>query len=222
MSARVIHGDCLDVMRGMADGSADCIVTDPPYGIRADRKQGNRADKQHGKAWAKSTNYGVTAWDDARPPAEAFAEMLRVGRDAVVFGGNYFTDALPPSASWIVWDKDNGTNSYADFELAWTSHRRAARKVRWRWHGMLQEPGHKKDARVHPTQKPLGVMLWVIENYTALTDTVLDPYCGSGTTGVACAMLGRRFIGIEREAAYVEIARKRIADAQAQLTLAVA
>ena len=222
MSAEIIHGDCLEVLLGMADASVDAVVTDPPYGIKADRKQGARANKQHGAAWAASKDYGATAWDDDRPSREAFGQMLRVGRHAVIFGGNYFTDRLPPSPSWIVWDKDNGANNYADFELAWTSHKRAARKVRWRWHGMLQEPGHPKDVRQHPTQKPLGLMLWVIEHYTEPGDLVVDPYCGSGTTGVACVQLGRRFIGIEREAAYVEIARKRIADAQAQLQLGVA
>lgn len=222
MSAEIIHGDCLEVLRTMPDASVDAVVTDPPYGIKADRKQGARANKQHGAAWAASKDYGATAWDDDRPSREAFGQMLRVGRHAVIFGGNYFTDRLPPSPSWIVWDKDNGANNYADFELAWTSHKRAARKVRWRWHGMLQEPGHPKDVRQHPTQKPLGLMLWVIEHYTEPGDLVVDPYCGSGTTGVACVQLGRRFIGIEREAAYVEIARKRIADAQAQLQLGVA
>lgn len=221
MSAEIIHGDCLDVLRGMESNSA-VIITDPPYGIKADRRQSSRAGKQHGRAAAPSRDYGATSWDDSRPSREVFEQMLRVGRECVVFGGNYFADLLPPSASWIVWDKDNGTNNYADFELAWTSHKRAARKVRWRWHGMLQEPGHPKDVRVHPTQKPLGLMRWVIEHYTQPGDLVVDPYCGSGTTGLACAELGRDFIGIEREAAYVEIARKRIADAQAQLTLGAA
>jgi site-specific DNA-methyltransferase (adenine-specific) len=210
LSVEIIHGDCLDVLRGMPDASVDAVVTDPPYGIKADRRQRARGGKQHGRAMAASRDYGATSWDDARPSADVFREMLRVGRDAVVFGGNYFADLLPPSSSWIVWDKDNGTNNYADFELAWTSHKRAARKVRWRWHGMLQEPGHPKDVRVHPTQKPLGLMLWVIENYTKPGDLILDPYAGSGTTGLACQMLGRRFIGIEREAEYVEIINRRL------------
>jgi site-specific DNA-methyltransferase (adenine-specific) len=219
MSVNIIHGDCLDVMRSMPDAAFDCVVTDPPYGIDADSKQRARSDKQHGGAWAKSRDYGTAKWDGERPPREAFDSLRRVGRHAVVWGGNYFADLLGPTPSWIVWDKDNGTNVYADFEVAWTSHARAARKVRWRWHGMLQEPGFPRDERVHPTQKPLGLMLWVIEHYTSRNDLILDPYCGSGTTGVACAMLGRRFVGIDRDEGYVATARQRIADAESQLTM---
>lgn len=216
MTYEIIHGDCLDVLRGMDAASVDAIITDPPYGINADSRQAGRAGKRPGAAMAASRNYGLTSWDNSRPTAEVFAEMLRVGREAVIFGGNYFADILPPSASWICWDKDNGSNTYADFELAWTSHRSAARMVRWRWHGMFQKPGVPKDVRVHPTQKPVGLMMWVVERYTAPGDLVIDPFAGSGTTGIACVRLGRSFIGIEREADYCEIARKRIAAAAAQ------
>ena len=213
---QVIEGDCLDVMRALPDGCVDAVVTDPPYGIGADKRQCERAGKRHGAAIAPSTDYGATAWDGVRPSPEAFGLIRRVGRDAVIFGGNYFADLLPPSSSWVVWDKENGDNGYADVEMAWTSHRRAARKVRWRWHGMLQDSRLPKEEREHPTQKPLGLMLWVIENYTDPGDLVLDPYCGSGTTGVACVQRNRRFLGIEREPAYCAIARRRIDDAAAQ------
>jgi DNA modification methylase len=217
----VEQGDCLDVLRSLPDASVDAVVTDPPYGIRADRRQTARAGKRHGVAVAPSRDYGATQWDDDRPSAEVFGAILRVGRDAVIFGGNYFADMLPPSASWVAWDKDNGTNGYADFELAWTSHKRAARKVRWRWHGMIQEAGHREQ-RVHPTQKPVGLMRWIVREYTRPGDTVLDPYCGSGSTGVACMAEGRRFIGIEREPQYVKIARARIAAASEQPALPLA
>lgn len=206
-------GDCLSILRAMGTNSVDVLVTDPPYGISADRKQGNRANRRHGAALAPSKDYGLSNWDASRPSADVFAEMLRVAKHAVIFGGNYFADLLPPSSGWIVWDKDNGANNYADFELAWTSRQKAARKIKWRWHGMLQEPGHPKDKRVHPTQKPLGLMRWVIQNYSQPNDLILDPFTGSGTTGVACALEGRNFIGIERDANYFKIAKQRIAEA---------
>jgi len=215
----VVCGDCLDVLREIPDGAVDAVVTDPPYGINADAKQSNRANKRHGNLITTSRDYGVSDWDSSRPTQEAVDAWLRVSSEQVVFGGNYMADMLPPSASWLVWDKDNGTNGYADFELAWTSHKSAARKIRWRWHGMLQDERLPREEREHPTQKPQGVMLWVIENYTPDGGVVIDPYCGSGSTGVAALARGRRFIGIEREASYCAIARRRIADAAAQGSL---
>lgn len=206
-------GDCIEVMPTLDDGVVDAVVTDPPYGIGADERQSKRAGKQPGKSKCKSTDYGLTSWDKDRPPQEVFVYILAIGCDVIIFGGNYFTDYLPPSSSWIVWDKDNGLNTYADVELAWTSHRRAARKVRWRWHGMLQEHQKYKDERVHPTQKPVGLMRWVIKNYTEDNSTILDPYMGSGTTGVACVCLDHPFIGIEIDKKYFDIACERIARA---------
>jgi len=211
-------GDCLQILPHLS--GVDAVVTDPPYGIRADERQTDRADKQRGAAMAASKDYGVSAWDTSRPTKAAFDAMMSASRDQVIFGGNYFADLLPPSSSWIVWDKDNGDNGYADFELAWTSHDRAARKVRWRWHGMLQEHGGRwKESRVHPTQKPSGMMAWVLSEYTEPGSVVCDPYCGSGTTGVACVRTGRKFIGIEIEERYCAIAKRRIQEAFADQAL---
>ena len=202
----IVHGDCLEIMADMPDGCVDAVVTDPPYGI------GESAGRNKSRSClAIAKDYGNAEWDNERPPHEAFDAMRRVSREQVIFGGNYFTDYLPPSASWISWDKDNGETDFADVELAWTSHDRAARKVRWRWQGMLQEPGAPRDKRVHPTQKPLGLMVWVLENYTAWGDIILDLFCGSGTTCVAAKKLGRRWIGIELDERYAEIARNRVA-----------
>ena len=201
----IIHGDCLEIMADMPDGCVDAVVTDPPYGIGEARN--NNASRS---AIAVSRDYGCASWDDERKVAEV-VEAVRISGEQVVFGGNYYADVLPASPSWIVWDKDNGANDFADCELAWSSHKRAVRKVRWRWHGMRQEPGAPRDKRVHPTQKPLGLMAWVLENYTNPADIILDPFCGSGTTCVAAKRLGRRYIGIDIEPKYADIARERIA-----------
>lgn len=122
--------------------------------------------------------------------------------------GNYYD--LPPSSCWLVWDKDNGTNGYADCELAWTNLRKAVRKLTYRWQGMLQQPGRPKEQRQHPTQKPEAVMIWALGQAPADVRTVLDPFMGSGTTLVAAKRLGRKAIGIEREERYCEIAAKRL------------
>lgn len=214
---RIALADALLVMPLMGDGLADCAVTDPPYGIGADRNQQNRANMQGGAALAASADYGASDWDGQTPTQDAFDQLRRVSKHQVIWGGNYFTDKIPVSPSWIVWDKDNGTNRYADFELAWTSHKRAARRFRWKWHGMFQEgqphdpnPFNRKEVRTHPTQKPVKLIEWVLREYTDDNDLIFDPYMGSGTTGVACLRTGRRFMGIEINPKYFEDAKHRL------------
>ena len=211
MSTVQLHlGDCLSVLPTLAAGSVDAVITDPPYGI------GENNDRNMSRANAAAAiDYGAFSWDSKRADPEAIANILRVSVSQVIFGGNYLADLLPPSQGWIVWDKER-TGDFADFEMAWTSHDRASKIFRYMWSGMIKA---KPEKRFHPTQKPLALMEWVIENYTTRGDTVLDPFMGSGTTGVACMKLGRNFIGIEKDAGYFAIAKKRIEQAQAQLTL---
>jgi len=204
--ATLYEGDCLEILPTL--GKVDAVVTDPEYGIRADEIQMERAGTQRGKAWASSTDYGSTMWDREPASGEKIGAILSVGSQHIIFGGNYFS--LPPSPKWLVWDKETGNNGYADFELAWTDLPGACRKIDWMWKGMLRKGD---DIRVHPTQKPVGVMEWCIDQTTGL---VLDPFMGSGTTGVACANLGRKFIGIEIEPRYFDIACKRIEEAYRQ------
>lgn len=137
----------------------------------------------------------------------------------IIFGGNYF--ALPPTSCVLVWDKDNGANDFADCELAWTNLKKAVRMKKWTWHGMRQENMSRKEERVHPTQKPTGIMEWAISQAPDDVVTICDPFMGSGTTGVAAMNLEKRFIGIERERKYFDIACERISQAQAQGRLAI-
>ena len=115
-----------------------------------------------------------------------------------------------PARCWLVWDKDNGANGYADCELAWTNLDKAVRRIKHRWMGMLQEPGMPKEERVHPTQKPVPVMRWCIQQAPENCRCVIDPFVGSGTTLVAAAREGRAAVGIEGEERYCEIAAKRL------------
>jgi DNA modification methylase len=201
----IYQSDCLEVMKGMADKSVDAVITDPPYGIGQDRKKVMAREQM-----AKPIDYGEFSWDYEPATAEQIDELIRVSKEQVIFGGNYFV--LPPSSSWIVWDKLN-TGDFADCELAWTSHNKAVRKFTYVWNGMIKQ---KPEKRYHPTQKPLALMLWVLENYTNPGDTILDPFMGSGTTGVACFQTGRNFIGIEIDKDYYKIARQRIKEALMQ------
>jgi DNA modification methylase len=199
-NATLYLGDCAEVL-SMID-KVDAVITDPPYGINENSKKvasrGNMAAPK---------DYGNFDWDKAPPPDELIELIRTKGKYQAFFGGNYFT--LPPTSCWLVWDKLNGDNDFADCELAWTNWPKAVRRLQWRWNGMIRQGNEQ---RYHPTQKPLEVMKWVIE-LCPKSDTILDPFMGSGTTGVAAIQMGRKFIGIEREPKYFEIACKRIQQA---------
>jgi DNA modification methylase len=204
----IFLGDCRDVIEqweGLRTHSFDLLLTDPPYGIGASNPK--RGGRQDGASLAQSREYGTDDWDDEPIDAETLTRVRMLARHAVIFGGNYF--ALPPSRCWLVWDKENGNNGYADCELAWTNLDKAVRKLTFRWMGMFTEPGCPKEDRVHPTQKPEPVMRWALMQVPE-AKTVLDPFMGSGTTLVACKRLGRSCVGIEREERYCEVAAKRL------------
>ena len=212
-NATLYLGDCRDILPTL--GKVDAVVTDPPYGIG--EAGGNAVKRQrkiggNSKALADQRVYDALDWDN-EPISSALIEMVRAaGNWQVIFGGNYYH--CPPTSCWLVWDKDNGANDFADCELAWTNLPKAVRRIRYMWHGMLRANGEERGD--HPTQKPIGVMKWAIGHLPEPNYTILDPFMGSGTTGVAAVQMGRKFIGIEREPKYFDIAYKRIEDAQRQ------
>ena len=198
-------GDCLDILPTLADKSVDLVLTDPPYGIG----ESNEKNLSRGK-WSTPTNYGHYDWDKSIPSKEVFDAMISKSKNQIIFGGNYFIEYLTNSSCWIVWDKDNGSSDFADCELAWTSFKTAVRKFRHKWQGMLQENMKEKDKRYHPTQKPVALFGWCLNNYSKPNDLILDPFAGSGTTALACIRYNRRYTMIEKEEKYCEIAAKRI------------
>jgi site-specific DNA-methyltransferase (adenine-specific)/modification methylase len=182
----------------------DAVVTDPPYGIGAAKANAHSRIRDR-QSWARAS------WDDSPIDASLLSSVVRASPQVIIWGGNYY--ALPAARCWLVWDKLNPPGfSLADAELAWTSLDRAVRK--WKGRAPLQSGGDK----VHPTQKPIGLMSWCVG---LTTGAVLDPFMGSGTTGVACARLGRRFIGIEIHEPYFDIACRRIEEAQRQADMFV-
>lgn len=212
--ATLYLADCMEVLPTLP--KVDAVITDPPYGIgESSKKVASRQRKHVGnsKALADQRDYGEFSWDTA-PPDTALIDAIRErAKWSALFGGNYFD--LPPTSCWLVWDKLNGDNDFADCELAWTNWPKAVRRIQWRWNGMIRQGG---EDRFHPTQKPVAVMKWVID-LCPKADTILDPFMGSGTTGVAAVQMGRKFIGIEREPKYFDIACERIARAAAQQSL---
>lgn len=202
MSARILTGDCLLVMPTLDAGSVDAIVTDPPYGL---------ADKLAGGTWGTKYGGGLH-WDQQAPD---LSWLLEIAPKVAVWGGNYF--ALPATRGWLAWCKPDAVPTMGSLELCWTNLDRTAKHI------VHSIAATNKERVAHPTQKPLAVMHKTLEFLKLPPNSlILDPYCGSGTTGVAAVMAGHRFIGIEREAAYVAIARQRITDAQAQLSLGLA
>lgn len=205
--ATLYLGDCREILPTLS--KVDAVVTDPPYGI------GEAAGKNKSRNnLAPAKDYGDDAWDDEPVSDDLIALVRAAGKWAVVFGGNYY--AMPPASCWLVWDKES-TGDFADCELAWTNLPKAVRRIRYMWNGMLRANGEARGD--HPTQKPIGVMAWAINHVPEPCGTILDPFMGSGTTGVAAMNLQRAFIGIEREPKYFEIACKRIEQAQAQVRL---
>jgi DNA modification methylase len=202
-NATLYCGDCMEVFSLIT--KADAIVTDPPYGIGENHKRVASREQL-----AKPKDYGAFTWDQEPCSAVQIEALRAMSRYQVIFGGNYFQ--LPPTSCWLIWDKMN-TGDFADCEMAWTNIPKAIRRIQWRWNGFIPQGNEE---RFHPTQKPLEVMKWCIGHLPPECHTILDPFMGSGTTGVACAKMGRRFIGIEQEARYFEIACKRIAEAYDQ------
>jgi len=198
-NAELWHGDCREVLPLLP--AHDLLLTDPPYGL---------GKKLHGGTWGTNAE----TWDNVPAPDWLFGLLREKTGALIVWGGNYY--ALPPTRGWLVWLKHGNAPSTADLELAWTS---MDMNARWFEKSVKSASLEKQlQSAAHPTQKPLDLMVWSM-SFAPDAQTVLDPFMGSGTTGVACAQLGKSFTGIERERKYFDIACERISRAQAQGTL---
>ena len=200
-------GDMMEVLPTL--GEFDACVTDPPYGI----DYGNQGSFKASHGWSDRREF--LTWDTERPTPEAFAAMRACSKIQIIWGGNYFTDLLPPTMQWLMWDKGQREFSLADFEMAWSSQNKAARAITYPRARALQ------DGKEHPTQKPVEVMVWCIDQLPSTAATIIDPFMGSGTTGVAAVKRGKAFYGIEREPTYFDVACRRIRDAIARPDLFV-
>ncbi len=194
---QVITGDCLDVLPTLAADSVDAVVTDPPYGI---------GFASQPTKWQRRAGAAPRQWDDTRPNIQPFIKLAPI---VVIWGGHYFN--LPVSRGWLTWHKPDAPPSMGNVELAWTNVDRTAKSI------IYSISATNRERVGHPTQKPVAVMKWCLDTARVpLGALVLDPFCGSGTTGVACVQTGRNFIGIELDPGYADIARARIANAAEQ------
>lgn len=205
MDINLYNIDCMDFMADNPDKFWDLAIVDPPYGIG---ENGHcRTRKKHNYTVVhKSKN-----WDNDRPTKEYFDQLVRVSKNQIIFGANYFTEFLPPSMGWIFWDKRIG-GDFSDGELAYTSFNRALKMVT-KW------SGNNSEDKIHPTQKPLELYQWILENYAKPGDKILDTHGGSGSICIACHNLGFDLDWIELDPDYYRDAVKRFETHKAQLRI---
>ena len=207
---RLMCGDSTDkaTVELLMDGKkADMVFTDPPYGISVVGNNG----KVGADNLAKNGVYMPVKGDETTDTARLNFEIVKeLSENQIIFGGNYFTDFLPPKACWCIWDKEN-TGNFADVEMAWTSFDKGAKLYRWLWNGLCRkgERAVEGKSRVHPTQKPVGLIAEILKDFTKEDDIILDCFGGSGSTLIACEQIDRTCYMIEYEAHYVDVIIKR-------------
>ncbi len=202
-NATLYLGDCLEILPTLP--KVDAVITDPPYGI------GEAAGKNASRMQlAKPKDYGNDSWDNEPISLALLSMVTDAGNHAIIFGGNYYP--MPAASKWLVWDKLN-SGDFADCELAWTNLPGAVRIFRHMWNGMIRDS--ERGERVHPTQKPVALMRWCLQQ-AGNPKSVIDPFMGSSPVGIACHEIGAFYFGIEREPKYFDIACERIENAQRQ------
>ena len=212
MRIELNNQDCLEAMRQMTDNQFDLAIVDPPYGISI-----NKQSQGKGGGVAKKIEYTKKDWDKSAPNKEYFNELIRISKNQIVWGANHFISKLPyDSPCWVVWDKDNGATDFADCELAWTSFKTSVRKLKWKWSGMLQQDMKNKEQRIHPTQKPVKLYEWLLDNYAEEGQTILDTHLGSGSIALARHNRGFDLTAFEIDKEYFEAAKKRLEIHQVQ------
>ena len=217
--------DCLVAMKEMPDNAFDLAVVDPPYGIGVLSMDYTKsgAIRPARKSAAKRRDYRKQGQWDIKPTKEYFDQLMRVSKKQIIWGGNYFTDILPPSKSYLVWDKrtvDEMSNDFADCEMAWMSNGMGvARVFRYMWSGMLQGNMKNKDERFHPTQKPVALYRWIYQHYAKDGDKILDTHLGSGSSRIAAYDQGLDFVGYEIDKEYFDKQEERFEAHTAQISL---
>ena len=213
MSINLYQRDCLEAMKEMPDNAYDLAIVDPPYGIGAGSKgfiNRNTLNKNAEKFYRNND------WDKVRPTKEYFDELRRVSKTQIIWGGNYFVDFLKPARCYIVWDKKTGENSYADCEIALTNIDGNAKIFTKFWLGAHANNG---TPRIHPTEKPVRLYEWLLDNYAKEGDRILDTHLGSGSIALACHNRGYSLDAYEIDEEYLNAAADRLRIHQSQLTI---
>lgn len=211
------NADCLEAMRQMTDNQFDLAIVDPPYGIGFG--EFNRTNKRSDGTRYKADKYKNSGWDDSIPTQEYFVELRRVSKNQIVWGGNYFPPLWDNGCKgFIFWYKGNPVPNFADGELAWTSFNKVAKQFDYRYYGGL-EGNTSASVKIHPTQKPVKLYEWLLDNYAEQGQTILDTHLGSGSIAIACHNRGYSLTAFEIDKEYFEAAKKRLEVHQSQLTI---
>ena len=204
----LLNTDCMEYMATLPDKAFDLAIVDPPYGIGSD-KQIRFGSKQRDLHSSKN-------WDSNIPDKIYFSELFRVSCNQIIWGGNYFIENLYNTKSFVVWDKMNGGNNLADCELAWTSFDKPVRMVR---RHIFTGIGNTNYKTIHPTQKPVALYKWLLENYAKPGQRVLDTHLGSSSSAIAAHYFGVEFVGCEIDKEYYDAAVNRVNEQTRQLKL---
>ena len=201
MTIELLNMDCMDYLRECEDNAFDLAIVDPPYGLERFKSGGSHLNK-HG------SEFGL--WNNKKPPDAYFNKLFRVSKRQIIWGGNNFE--LPPSEYFIVWHKPNMPEgmSFASCEYAWTNFRKPA---------LLYSQHSSLEVRIHPTQKPVKLYDWLLANYAAPGQRILDTHLGSGSSAIAAHYFGVDFVGIEIDRDYYDAACKRFELETAQLDI---
>jgi site-specific DNA-methyltransferase (adenine-specific) len=205
MKSEVFNMDCVEAMKEYPDNYFELAIVDPPYGININVSMGRRKGD-------KKSNYHKFAGNDSEiPNEEYFIELFRVSKNQIIWGGNYMTDFLRPSSCWLLWDKGFSQEvTFAQFEMAWTSFNTSAKKYD-------KHPNQLN--RIHPTQKPVALYRWLLQNYAKEGDKILDTHLGSGSSRIAADMEGFDFTGYELDKDYFDASVKRFNEYKKQIKL---
>ena len=213
----LIHGDSLQALKSYGDNYFDIAIVDPPYGIGADGTQGFATKKTKGFTFDKK-EYTKKDWDNEIPTEEYFFELQRVSKNQIIWGANYFISKLPHLKNFIYWHKKGQSkdDKFNEGEIAFVSCGRSRMIDIW-WNGFGTI--NSGETRFHPTQKPVKLYKWLLDNYTSEGDLILDTHLGSGSIAIACHQMKRKLIGYEIDAEYYQKACKRFDNETRQMAL---
>ena len=217
----ITNEDNMLLMARYPDNYFDLAIVDPPYGIK---ENSNRKNLAKGACKLRK-EYNTSLWSQEKPTKEYWLELFRVSKNQIIWGGNYFTDNLPETRCWIVWNKYTQDSNFADIEMAWTSFNKSSKLYDWRWNGMLQQDMKNKEERIHPTQKPIGVYSKIINDFCNKGEKIIDTHIGSGSIAISLDKANKfekmnlTLIGCELVEDHFKDALKRIKQHTAQQTI---
>lgn len=206
------NADCMEIMKGFSDNQFDLAIVDPPYG--GNDAIGLKNNNEFNKQSAKRTDYKL--FENKQPNKEYFEELFRVSKNQIIWGVNFYNN-YDLTGGRLVWDK-KGT-AFGRAELAYLSMSKSVNICEITWNGMIQQNMKEKEIRIHPTQKPVALYKWILNNYAKQGQTILDTHLGSGSSAIAAHDYGYEFTGIELDSEYYEAAKKRISEHQRQLSM---